>query len=61
MPRLPAGDYSITIGLADGTQQEHVQLQWMHDALIFKADSSSVSTGIVAIPMQNIELKDFEE
>ncbi len=56
MPALPVGDYSICVALAEGTQAEHVQHQWIHDALVFKSHSSSVSTGLVGIPMGDISL-----
>ena len=56
MPILPPGDYSITVAVAEGTQQDHIQHHWIHDALILKSHSSSVSTGLVGIPMINIEM-----
>ena len=56
MPRMPVGDYTITVALADGTQQEHVQHHWMHDALQFKSESTSASAGLVGIPMRRISL-----
>lgn len=57
MPILPNGQYSINVAVAEGTQDEHVQLHWIHDALIFKSESSSVSSGLVGIPMQAIVLE----
>jgi lipopolysaccharide transport system ATP-binding protein len=54
MPRLPVGDYSVAVAIANGTQDEHVQHDWIHDALILKSESSSVSTGLIGIPMSNI-------
>lgn len=57
MPILPVGDYSITVALAEGTQQDHVQHHWMHDALLLKSHSSSVSTGLVGVPMNNITVR----
>ena len=33
LPLLPPGDYSIAVAVADGHQQEHVQHEWIHDAL----------------------------
>jgi len=57
MPILPVGDYSITVAIADGVQFDHVQHHWIHDALIFKSVTSSVSTGLVGIPMINIEMR----
>lgn len=57
MPILPVGDYSITVALAEGTQRDHVQHQWIHDALLLKSHSTSVSTGLVGVPMNNIRMK----
>ena len=57
MPILLPGDYSITASIANGTQAVHVQHHWMHDAVVFKSESSSASTGLIGIPMQHIELE----
>jgi homopolymeric O-antigen transport system ATP-binding protein len=57
MPILPVGDYSVTVALAEGTQHQHVQHHWIHDALMFKSHSSSTSSGLVGIPMLGISLK----
>lgn len=54
MPRLAAGDYTVTVAIANGTQQEHVQHHWLHDALHFKSESTSVAAGLIGIPMRNI-------
>ena len=56
MPILPVGNYSITAAVASGTQDEHVQHHWIHDALIFKSHSSHVSSGLVGVPMKNISM-----
>jgi len=57
MPRLAAGDYSITVAIANGTQFDHVQHHWIHDAILFRSESTSVAGGIIGIPMQNIKLE----
>ena len=57
MPFLPEGDYSITVAFADGTQVEHVQHHWVHDALLMKSISNNFVSGLVGIPMLKIELK----
>lgn len=57
MPILRAGDYSIDIAVADGTQMDHVQQLWVVDALTLKSVTSSVCTGLIGIPMTNITLK----
>jgi lipopolysaccharide transport system ATP-binding protein len=57
MPRLCSGDYSITVAIANGDQDEHVQHHWVHDALLFRSESTSVSGGLIGIPMNAIELR----
>lgn len=56
MPILPVGDYAVNVAVAEGTQEDHVQLHWIHDALVFKSEASSVSTGLIGIPMRSIDL-----
>lgn len=60
MPLLPVGDYSITIAIANGTQENHQQQHWIHDAVVFKSESSSVSTGLIGIPMLDVKLQVLE-
>jgi len=57
MPYLPAGDFSIQVAVADGTQEDHAQQHWIEDALFFKVHSTHVARGLVGIPMLNIEIK----
>lgn len=55
MPLLPSGEYSITIAIANGTQELHEQHHWIHDAISFKSEFTSVSTGLIGIPMRSIK------
>jgi lipopolysaccharide transport system ATP-binding protein len=57
MPRMPAGDYTVTASIAEGTQQDHVQHHWVFDALAFRSESSSASAGLVGLPMQEVRLQ----
>ena len=57
MPYLPEGDYAIGVAIAEGSQQHHIQHHWIHDAIIFKSQSSNVAKGLVGIPMLNIEME----
>ncbi|WP_028489263.1 ABC transporter ATP-binding protein [Thiothrix lacustris] len=61
MPLMPSGDYTVGIAIADGTQESHVVHHWIHDAIVFKSHSDSVSTGLVGIPMLKIELGPYEQ
>ena len=57
MPILPIGDYSVTVALAEGSQHEHIQHHWIHEALVFKSHASSASSGLIGIPMSNIKIE----
>jgi lipopolysaccharide transport system ATP-binding protein len=56
MPRLARGDYSVNVAIADGTQEDHVQHHWIHDALVFRSDSASVAAGLIGILMDDIRI-----
>ncbi|WP_299394581.1 ABC transporter ATP-binding protein [uncultured Desulfovibrio sp.] len=56
MPILAVGDYSIAIAIADGTQTDHVQHHWIHEAITFVSHSTSCASGLVGIPMLSIQL-----
>ena len=56
LPKLPTGEYSIAPAIADGSQDSHIQLHWLHDALMVKVHASSVCLGLVGVPMKNITL-----
>lgn len=60
MPLLPAGEYSITTAIANGTQEIHEQHHWIHDAVLFKSESSSVVSGLIGIPMREVKLQTSE-
>ncbi|RDS79294.1 ATP-binding cassette domain-containing protein [Dyella monticola] len=57
MPILPAGDYSVDVALATGSQDDHTQQHWIHDALTFKASDSTMRHGLVGVPMHSIEIQ----
>ena len=56
MPILDKGDYSFSVAVAEGTQENHVQHDWKHDALIIRSVASSCATGMMGIPMNHIEI-----
>ena len=56
LPILPTGDYSVSPAIAEGTQEEHVQHHWLHDALIIRVHASSICMGVVGLPMRKITL-----
>ncbi|AOY93003.1 ABC transporter ATP-binding protein [Cupriavidus sp. USMAA2-4] len=60
MPTLPVGAYSVDAAVASGTQQDHTQQHWVHDALTLRAVDSSMRHGLVGIPMLDIAISEEE-
>ena len=56
MPILEAGDYSLSVAVAEGTQVDHIQHDWKHDAMLLRSTTTSCHTGMVGIPMRHISL-----
>jgi lipopolysaccharide transport system ATP-binding protein len=56
MPILPQSAYTVDVAVARGTQEEHTQQHWVHDALEFRALHSPLSFGLVGIPMLDIRV-----
>lgn len=57
MPRLQAGDYFVTVGLAKGSQEEHVIQHWLHEALLIRAEGQGLPVGILGLPMLDIAME----
>jgi lipopolysaccharide transport system ATP-binding protein len=56
-PILAPGDYVIGVAIADGTQTEHIQHHWIHEAMVFRSVTRSVATGLMGIPMRRVSLR----
>lgn len=57
LPRLPKGEYVISAAIADGTQDEHIQLHWLHDALAIKIHASSVVMGLIGLSIKKMTME----
>lgn len=56
MPWLAKGDYVVQVAVAEGSQHEHRQLHWLHEALVIRSHHDPVATGIIGIPLSAISL-----
>lgn len=56
MPVLPAGSYMVDAAVAAGTQQDHTQQHWVHDALEFRAVDETMRFGLIGIPMLAMDI-----
>lgn len=49
-PNLQDGEYALSAAVADGTQDDHAQCHYLHDALIFKIIPLRTAAGIFSVP-----------
>jgi lipopolysaccharide transport system ATP-binding protein len=60
MPHLPDGEYVINPGLAEGTQDKHVQHHWLDEGVVLRVGGSHVRFGVVGVPMFSIEIEKID-
>jgi lipopolysaccharide transport system ATP-binding protein len=53
-PALARGTYTLTLGLADGIMENHIQRHWIHDAVIFEVLSSSARLALVGVQLKRV-------
>jgi lipopolysaccharide transport system ATP-binding protein len=61
MPYLALSEYIVSVSVASGTQSEHTQHCWLHDALVFHAEKGPVVHGIMGIPLAFCEINQVPE
>jgi lipopolysaccharide transport system ATP-binding protein len=49
-PNLTGGDYSLSVAVADGTFEDHVQCHWLHDAVVFQSIPLRRTSALFSIP-----------
>lgn len=54
MPALHPGEYAFTAAFAKGTQESHMQIQWIHEALLIRSESPITHQGLCGIPMRRV-------
>lgn len=57
LPLLPNGDYAMTVSIAEGTPENHIQHHWLHDALLIKVSSNKLRYGLMGIPFESVSMR----
>ncbi len=50
-PYLPMGNYQLAPSILEGTQDAHVHLHWIEEAMLLRVTASPVEFGLVGVPM----------
>lgn len=54
MPYLPQGTYTVAPSIISGTQNDHVPVNWLEDALVLTVSGDAVRHGAVGVPMRSL-------
>lgn len=57
LPFLAAGEYALTVAVTEGTQENHLHLHWVEEAVILRVATTPVRHGIVGIPSAGISVE----
>lgn len=57
LPLLPSGDYSVSPAIASGTQEDHIQHHWLHDAMIVRVHAQTPCLGLIGVSMKKMRLR----
>ncbi len=55
-PNLIEGDYTLSIAVADGMLEEHVQCHWIHDAAVFHSLPDPPAAGLFSVSGTRMEM-----
>ena len=57
MPHFALGEYTLSPAVVEGTQQAHMHLHWMEDAVRLRAVASPIRRGLLGVPMKKIQIE----
>ena len=63
-PHLKNGNYMFTVAISDGTQDDHIQQHWIHDALairVFNPNKPYQRTNLLVLEKSDIHFTDLVE
>lgn len=61
LPWIATGRYAVTIAVASGTLDNHVQHHWLHDAFLFDVHSPYRNGVMVATPLRSVTIEPVAE
>lgn len=59
-PNLQSGDYTLSIAIADGTMEEHVQCHWLNDVIAFKSIAVRPSTALFSVLDTSVRFSELD-
>jgi lipopolysaccharide transport system ATP-binding protein len=57
MPFLARGSYTLTVAITEGTQEDHIHVHWIEEAVLLTVLGGPVRQGIVGVPARRVCLE----
>jgi lipopolysaccharide transport system ATP-binding protein len=60
MPLLARGNYALTVAITEGTQEDHIHVHWIEEAVQLNVLGGPVQRGIIGIPASRISIESVD-
>ena len=57
MPLLTAGEYTMTVSIAEGSRESHTICHWINEAIVLQSTCSNIAAGLAGVPMHLIKME----
>jgi lipopolysaccharide transport system ATP-binding protein len=57
LPYLARGDYTLTVAITEGTQEDHIHIHWIEEAVTLSVRGGPVRRGIIGVPTSRITVE----
>ncbi|HEY3638482.1 MAG TPA: ABC transporter ATP-binding protein [Rhizomicrobium sp.] len=56
MPLLANGTYAFTVAITEGTQEDHIHVHWIEEAVLLTVTGTPVRLGLIGIPARSVRI-----
>jgi lipopolysaccharide transport system ATP-binding protein len=56
LPFLPSGDYAVVTAITEGTQEDHIHVHWIEQAIALRVTDSPIKRGELGVAMTEIRI-----
>ncbi|MGH6878683.1 MAG: ABC transporter ATP-binding protein [Rhizomicrobium sp.] len=60
LPFLARGEYALTVAITDGTQEDHIHIHWIEEAVCLNVEDGPVRRGIIGVPASNVRIEKID-
>lgn len=57
LPFLARGEYALTVAITEGTQEDHIHVHWVEEAVLLTVSGGPVRRGIIGVPARHVGIE----